>query len=91
MRNEYGEYVPGARSESTFRASVQPVSLEDVDAPEGARLLHRLKIYIPEPNALAAAFDEAAGDAVVFGGKEYLVEDSQSWPNHTKAIVLRQT
>ena len=89
-RSDAGEYIHGAVSQTTFKASVQPVNLEDVDAPEGARLLHRLKVYISEPNALAAAFDDAVADKVVYENMNYVVEESFNWPDHTKAIIMRQ-
>ncbi len=78
-------------SEDVFRASVQPLGLEDRELLEGARLVRRFKVFVPEPNALAAAFDDAKGDLVLVDGAEYIVESSESWPNHTKAIVSRTT
>ena len=88
-RNEFGEWTPGAMSEKEFPASVQPLGLEDRELLEGARLVRRFKVYIPEPGALAAAFDDAGGDRVLFDGAEYAVESSESWLDHTKAIIVR--
>lgn len=90
-RNQFGEWEPGAVAEIKFRASVQPIKLEDVDAVEGSRLVHRRKVYIPTPNALAAAHDDAGGDRVRVDGVEFAVESSESWPDHTKAIIVRTT
>ena len=47
MRNEYGEFIPGVNATAVLPASVQPVRLEDVDLPEGARLSERLRILVP--------------------------------------------
>ena len=68
------------------------MKLEDIDTTEGARVSHRLKVFIPEPGALAAAFDEAQADHVVVDGLDYIVEESQSWRgSHTRAVLLRET
>lgn len=88
-RNQFGEWTPGAMSEKKFQASVQPLGLEDRDLIEGARLVHRLKVFIPEPGALVAVFDDAKGDRVAYGGAEYIVQESESWPDHTKATLVR--
>lgn len=91
-RNEHGEYVEGAVEETTLRASVQPLLLEDADEVGGVSVSHRLSVYVPEPDALAAAFDEASADEVVVDGVTFTVEQSQSWRgHHTRAILLRQT
>ena len=90
-RNEFGEWVPGNVMEMTFRASVQPLGVEDLDLPEGTRLSDRRKVYVPEPDALVAAFDDAQADTVVIDGETFTVEESQSWADsHTKAVVLRE-
>ena len=46
-RNEFGEWQAGTTEEQEFPASVQPVLLEDLTVPEGERLSHRLKLYVP--------------------------------------------
>lgn len=91
-RNSYGEFVPGAVIDTELRASVQPLSVEDLDLVEGARLSERLKVFVPQPDALAAAFDDGCADQVVLGQKTYVVEESRSWASsHTRAILLRET
>ena len=41
---------------------------------------------------LAAAFDEAQADTVLYAGLSYTVEESQLWPgSHCKATLLRET
>ena len=67
------------------------MTLEDVDSVGGARLVNRQKVYIPRPDALRAASDRANADRVVIDGTEYVVEESQSWRSHTKAVLLRET
>ena len=78
MRNDFGVFVPGTVEETTFRASIQPLGLEDADHAGGVQVSHRLNVYVPEPDALAAAFDEANADTVIVDGLEYSVEESQS-------------
>ena len=38
-----------------------------------------------------AAFDDRQADVLVHAGVAYVVEESQSWPRYTRAIVLRET
>lgn len=90
--NQFGEFVPGAITESELRASVQPMTLEDSDHAGGVSVSSRLSVYVPQPGALAAAFEDAEADTVIVDGLEYVVEESQSWRgSHTRAILLRET
>ena len=76
--------------EVELRANVQPISLEEQDAAEGDRLDHRLRVYVPQPDALIAAFEDRQADAVLIDGVEYTVERSRSWRgSHTRATLLR--
>ena len=90
-RNAFGEFIEGTITEVELPASVQPLDLQDADIAGGVSLVERLRIYIPESGALAAAFDSAEADRVVYGGREFVVEESRSWPTHTRATILRQT
>ena len=38
-----------------------------------------------------AAFEDRMADVLVHAGIQYVVEESQSWPRYTRAIVLRET
>ena len=88
--NDFGEFVAGATEEVELRANVQPLGNEDEDVLEGSRLDERLKVYVPEPDALVAAFEDRQADQVIVDGNEYVVEKSRSWPgSHTRAVVLR--
>lgn len=88
---DYGKYEVGAPIETDFRASVEPLKLEDIDTVGGAQLSDQIRVYIPEPDALAAAHDDKPADRVVFDGDEYTVVQSQSWiESHTAAILLRE-
>ena len=90
-RNERGRYERGVVVETELRASVQPLSLEDQDLPEGTRVHDRLKVFVPEPDALIAAFEDAGADQVSLDGVVYTVEESRSWRgSHTRATLLRQ-
>ena len=88
--NDFGEFEPGSVQETVLRANVQPVSLEEKDAAEGDRLDQRLRVYVPQPDALIAAFEDRQADAVLVDGVEYTVERSRSWRgSHTRATLLR--
>ena len=90
-RDERGRFVPGAIVETELAASVQPLALEDSDIAGGAQLRERLRVYTPERNALLAAFEDAEADNVVYNGATYVVEESRSWPTHTRATLLRES
>ena len=92
MRNMFGEYVPGVKVEKNFPASVQPMSLKDAEDAGGVSVSERLSVYVPEPDALSAAFGDDAADTVTVDGISFTVESSQSWRrSHTRAILLRAT
>ena len=92
-RNEHGEFVKGAVVETDFRASVQPLALEDANFQGGSMTRERVKVYVPEAGALAAAFgDREADDVALEDGRVFVVEESRSWPGgHTRAILLRES
>ena len=91
FRDTYGEWIPGTIIETTLRASVQPMTLQDIDSVAGSRLSDRRKVFVPAPDALRAATDAAKADRALIGGELFVVEDSMSWPNHTQALLLRET
>lgn len=89
-----GRPVEGTVTETTHRASVQPLALEDVDllGGGGVQAVERLKCYIPEPDALSAAFQDNEADEVVLDGRTFVVEEVRSWRgSHTRATLLRET
>ena len=91
-RDGQGEYQEGTTVETELRASVQPMTLEDADLVGGVQVSHRLSVHVPSPGALSAAYMDDAADVVLYGGHEFVVEESQSWPgSHTRAILLRET
>ena len=75
--------------ETTHRASVQPISLEDEVEREGARLVERVTVFVPEKDVLRAADDEQPADEVRWFNREYKVERSEDWGVYTQAILLR--
>ena len=90
--NQYDEYTSDPPVETELRASVQPLLLEDEDTAAGVRFSNKFKVFIPEPDALAAAFEESVADKVVYDGMEYVVSESASWSgSHTQAVILRET
>ena len=92
-RNEFGEFVPGDVVETAFKASVQPLAIEDTDFVGGSMLSERMKVYVPEADALVAAFEDRKADYVALDdGRVFVVEESRSWTgSHTRAILLRKT
>ena len=92
-QDEYGRYVPPTVTEATFRANVQPISLEDRDLEGGSQPKDRMVCFVPDPDALLAARDDAEADRVLLeNGREYVVESSQAWPgSHCRAILLSET
>ena len=90
-RDENGEWIPGGAVDVEFAATVQPLGVADSELVGGAQLSDRRAIYIPEPQALEAAFDTQVADHVLIDGQDFVVTDSWSWRNHTKAVVLRET
>ncbi|MCY4658613.1 MAG: hypothetical protein OXF93_02190 [Acidobacteria bacterium] len=90
--NDFGELVPGSVTETTLRASVQPMTLEDSDFAGGVSVSERRSVYVPAAAALSAAFEDRGADVVVVDGDTFIVESSQSWRgSHTRAILLRET
>ena len=48
--------------------------------------------YVNETGALLrAAFDDSVADRICYDGIDYVIEESRSWPSHTRATALRQT
>ena len=57
----------------------------------GSPLLWGAGSSVEDAHALAAAFEQAGADRVVWGGVLYVVESSTTWPNFTRATLLRET
>ncbi len=89
--NAAGEWTPGGVNETTFRASVQPVILEDRDIEAGSGLSEKIKVFVPDEDALLAAFDGAEADQVRWRGRTYSVIESRTWTGrHCRAVCLRE-
>ena len=89
--NAFGEFEPGATTEVTFAASVQPLSLDDADIAGGVSLHERWVAFVPEADALRAAFEDRNADTVIVFGTTFVVEESRSWQgSHTRATLLRE-
>ena len=95
-----GQFVPGKETSIEIRCAVQPLSLEDSDFAGGAQTRSLIKIYVPQRSdtdaspltpILAAAFDEALADQILWEGKRYTVEESRRWPRYTRAVCIRET
>ena len=85
--------MPGVVIEKEFPASVQPLSLDDADTAGGVSLRERWIVFVPEPDALRAAFeDRNADDGDSYFDTDFVVAESRSWPgSHTRATILRET
>lgn len=71
---------------------MQPVSLEDdISGGDGARVVERVKVFIPEPDALRAAFETGKADRVRWFNREYKVERSEAWGKYSQAVLFRET
>ena len=46
---------------------------------------------VVDRHALAAAFEQAGADRVLWDGAVYVVEESRTWPAFTRATLLRET
>ena len=46
---------------------------------------------VSDRHALAAAFEAAGADKVIIEGAVFVVEESRTWPNYTRATLLRET
>ena len=87
----FGEFQEGAITEVTFAASVQPLKLDDADIAGGVSLHERWVAFLPEPDALRAAFEDREADHVIAFDTDFVVEESRSWPgSHTRATLLRE-
>ena len=87
-----GKWVDGTPVETELRASVQPIELIDDESPGVDRLRERLKVYVPEADALRAAPDNTSPDQVVFLNRQYEVERSESWGVlYTQAVLIRES
>ena len=78
--------MPGDVVETAFKASVQPLAIEDTDFVGGSMLSERMKVYVPEADALVAAFEDRKADYVALDdGRVFVVEESRSWTgSHTR-------
>ena len=48
-------------------------------------------LVVNETVPFVAAFEDRQADKMVYAGAAYVVEESQSWPRYSRAIVLRET
>ena len=84
-----GQYVPGAVTETTLRASVQPVRADDLLTQGGERLSDRRRLYVPGRAQLRAAADDGEADEVLLDGEIFAVVEAEVWRSYTRAVVLR--
>ncbi len=63
--NEFGEWISGVVRESTLRANVQPLEIEDKDFVGGAQERARVKVFVPS----AAVETVIEQDILTWGGQ----------------------
>lgn len=87
-----GGWSPGAVTETTMAASVQPLGLSSLPGEIGDQLLDRLRVFVADPHDLAAAFDDRRADRVrLADGRVFKVQQSETWPgSHTEAVLIRE-
>ena len=93
--NQYGEFVPGIITRQIVKSNVQPLSLSDDIVSEGARIMNRIKVYVPvapltTTSPLLAASTDHNPDKVQYRGDTYVVEESWFWGDHVRATCLFQ-
>ena len=75
-----GVWVPGAASQVTIQASVQPASAEDMQRlPEGQRQTGAVKLYTSD--TLLTSIGDQKADVVVTEQGEYEVSVADVWNN----------
>jgi hypothetical protein len=92
-RGTDGRFAPGATTDTTIYASMQPVSGRDLQRlPEGERSRDALKAYTETALQTAEAGGLLLSDRIVYGGRVYEVFQVQPWVGplpHYEALVLR--
>lgn len=92
-RYEYGRWVPGATVERDIEASVQPMSMQDVnDMPEGERHGQMVKVYTDDDTI---PVHQLSQDRVTFMWREFewvVISDEAHFGgviDHRKLIARR--
>ena len=102
--DENGIWIPPERHETTFLASIQPVSNRDMDQMEtftgGRRFSRSIRVYTDEKlkvSDIANHEDDASsGDIVVYEGENYLIVGEarhnivKTRVSHNKYMAVRQ-
>ena len=84
--NQFGEFVEGAITETELRASVQPLTVDDVPTGGGVSLQSRFVVFVRGADSLRAT------DAIVVDGVTYQVDAVQPWRgSHCRAEVIEET
>ena len=74
-----GKWVEGSESSFTIKASVQPLSEEELQAmPEGRRTRETYRIFCDD---VLNTVEAQNPDEVVFGGERYEVYSAGKWQN----------
>ena len=87
-RNQFGEFVPGTKTEIAIEAIVLPMSGEEVlSLPEGLRV-ENLRKFISETEirAVQEGDDPTPSDRILFDGGEWRVESVSDWGGYFEAV-----
>lgn len=82
-----GRRVPGATSEITIRANVQPAGKKLMALPEARRSEDVRRIFTS--SRLYVSGTEFDSDRLVIGGEEFEVWQVDEWPGHYECFASR--
>ena len=93
-RSASGRWQPATATETTLRASVQPLGLSDDPTVGGDQYRDRLRVFTPwrADVPLQAAVENGDGDRVrLTDGRVFKVTEIEAWPaSHVRAELLRE-
>ena len=96
-RNEFGEFVPGATTETAVKVRSGPVGgdggVTRWQIPEGERIQdYRSFLMIGRSVApIRVGTGQTDGDVLVYQGIRYRIADAQPWPEQDLTVVLAKS
>ena len=91
-RNDFGEWVSGAKTSTAIQVITAPSSggMSRLTVPEGARLTDYRTFYVSDvlPLPLRVGAKQSGADVILYDGTAYCVKDVDDWRPHGFAEVL---
>ncbi len=97
-RNEHGEYVNGATTETTLRASAEPSTLESMKElrlvlPEGNRIAEAFTFFLATTDqnlakALRVGTAQTNPDVIVYQGLNYCIRSVKDFTDHGHIMIV---